>query len=314
MRATPSLLIALALLACEPEAAPIERDSPPAQRPPPPLVECAAGGPARAFEGVDPALAANAVVVHDAEGDARLHRLDVPDDPLALPFRVLAVTRHGEGWLAALPERFVELDVEGAIVWELATDVEAVTAALAVRADEAWLVLRDAEDEISARRIDLRTREADPPASVGRGRGRLLVAPGRAGWAGADGEVRVADGEVTLPGRPVAVVGEHVIWTAPDRTGLWIGDGVRATNPFATPEAALGARVGERVVLAYRADSDLFVQSVDPATGAVGIPALIAADAHPLDVAASGPRVWVAWARDDATVEVRAAECSAPQP
>jgi len=302
-------MLALALLACEPEAAPIPRVSPPAERPPPPRVECAAGGPARAFEGTAPALAQNAVVVHGADGHGRLHRLDLPDAPIALPFRVLALRRRADGWLAALPERFVELDVDGEVVWELATDVEAVDAALATRPDEAWLVLRDGEDEISVRRIDLRTREADPPAAVGRGRGRLLVAPGRAGWAGPDGTVWSADGEVETPGRPVALVDEHVIWTAPDRTGLWTGDAVRATSPFSTPEGALGARVGDRLVIAYQTDGDLFVQSVDPAEGAVGIPALLAAGARADDVAASGARLWVAWARDAATVEVRAAEC-----
>lgn len=297
-------LCGLALAACGVEAGTASEAPAPARRPDPPRFECAVGGPARSFEGSAPALAENAVVVHDARGGATLHRLDRPAEaPLALPARVLALTRHGAGWLAAIPGRLVELDESGAIDWEAPLAVEGEAAALAVDRRVVWVALRDAEDEVSLRSVDLATREVGPVESVGRGRGRLLVAPGRASYRG-------APAGPDDPGAPVAFADREVVFAARDRTGLWAGDPpVRVTQPQAAAEAPAATRLGERVVLAYTADGDLFVQAADLAEGALGQPVLVAPDAVATEIVSVGERFWVAWERPPERVEVRAGEC-----
>lgn len=303
MRA-PAALAILLLTACGVEPGDAQQARPPARRPDPPLFECAVGGPARSFEGHAPALAENAVVVHDLRDRATLYRLDLPSEPpLPLPLRVLAIVRHGAGWLAAVPGRLVEVNDVGVVDLEIPLPVEATEAALAIEGRSVTLALRDAEDEVSRCEVDLATREVGGVESVGRGRGRLLVAPGRASFRGA------APGAGD-PGAPVAFAGGEVLYAARDRTGLWGGDPpVRMTHPWAAAEAPVATRLGERVVLAYTADGDLFVQAADLAEGALGQPVLVAPDAVAAELVAVGERFWVSWERAPDRIEVRAGEC-----
>lgn len=304
MRA-PALLAFLVLSTCgvEPGAAP--EAAAPAERPDAPRFECAVGGPARSFEGHAPALAENAVVVHDARERATLHRLDLPSEPpLTLPVRVLAIMRHGAGWLAATPGQLVELDDEGHVDLEIPLTVEATEAALAIEGRTVTLAMRDAEDEVSLAEVSLATREVGPVRGIGRGRGRLLVAPGHVSFRGAPPGPEEA-------GAPIAFAGADILFEARDRTGIWGGDPpVRMTHPWTSARAPLATRLGERVVLAYTADADLFVQAADLTEGALGQPVLVAPDAVASELVAVGERFWLAWERGPDAVEVRAGECA----
>ncbi|MCB9597453.1 MAG: hypothetical protein H6719_32325 [Sandaracinaceae bacterium] len=312
MRASVVIVAALLGIACDGEVADEYGAGPPARRPDPPRFDCALGGPARSFEGRDAALAQNAVVVHDASGRATLHRLDAPTEPaLALPDRVLALSHHDGGWVAVTPSRVLQLAPNGDVEWEASFDVEATDAAVTLDALRGWLVLRDAEDEISLHDLDLVAHEVGPATSVGRGRGRLLVAPQRASWVAPGATTHLEAGASPVAGRAVALVGDQVLYTAPDRTGIWVGEDhpVRVTRGDASAEGTVATGLGSRLVIAYASEGDLFVQPADVAEGALGEPVLVAAAAAPTQIVASGERFWVTWERAPDRVEVRAGEC-----
>ncbi len=305
-----SLLVAattLSLASCQVDLEPPIPERPPAVRPAPPRLECDLGGPARSFEGGSVALASNALVVHDDDGRAWLHRLDEPSEPVALPLPVLAIARRGDTWLVTAPGLVGEIDADGEVLWQAELDVHATDAVMALDSDALWVVLRDDEDEVSVVRVDLRARAAGAARSVGRGRGNLLVSPGRGGFAA--GTVWTPDGPIESPGSPVALAADRVFFESDVSTGVWAGDPpVRLTRADVTPAALVATRLGARVVLAYRDGGDIFVQPADLTRGALGEPLLIAADASPAAIAADQQRFWVAWERAD-TVEVRAGEC-----
>lgn len=314
MRAPLSLVLAASLVACGVDTGAPREARPPARRPAPPRSECAVGGPARSFPGRAPALAEDAVVVHDAAGGATLYRLDAPSEPpRALAAPVLDLAREGAGWIAVHADRLARLDEAGAVAWELPLEgAPARDAALALDVNRAWVVLRDADDEIRLHAVDLATREAGAAAPVGRGRGRLLVAPRRAAWAAPDARLTAVDVEAAeIPGAPVALVGAHVLYVARDRTGVWVAGAppVRATRGDLVADAPLAAAIGERIALAYSSGGDLFVQAASASEGALGEPVLVAPSAVASRLAVAGERFWLAWERGEDVVEVRAGEC-----
>jgi len=299
----------LLLTTCQVDSPAETREVAPLVRPAPPRLECATGGPARAFDGAFAALASNAVAVLDADGSAQLHRLDEPSAPIPLPAPVMALAWRGGRWLLAGPGYVGEVDESGETLWQVEIDIRAVDAAMSVEGDRAWLVARDAEDEVSVSQIDLRARTAAPAISVGRGRGRLLVAPGRASFAAPDAPVWTVDEPLETAGTPVALVGSVVVFERDASTGLWAGEPPsRLSRSDITPGNAVAAALGERVLVAYWHDGDLFIQPAAADEGALGEPLLIAPDASPSAIATTGERFWVAWERGQ-TVEVRAGDC-----
>ena len=294
----------------------VAADPPALVRPAPPLVECAVGGPARSFEGRAPALASNAVVVHTAHGRTSLHRLDEPSAPLRLSAPVLAMLARGEGWLVVMSDAVAELAGDGQPVWEAQLGAVATEAVMVLDADVAWVAFRDEAGEARVSRLDLLAHRPDPAAVIGQGPGRLLVAPGRATLAHADTPIWSEDAaELPAPGVTLGLIGAARIFSRPDRTGIWL-DGEpeqRVAQPHVTPQDALVTPLGARLLLAYRAAGDIFVQLADRQRGAIGQPVLVARSARPAAIATVGERFWLAWEREG-TVEVRAGDCEGGEP
>ncbi|MBX3271777.1 MAG: hypothetical protein KF729_16030 [Sandaracinaceae bacterium] len=308
MRAT---LLALALLgSCDPAglAPPIEAE--PARRPEPPRFDCALAGPARALEGAAPALAPGALAVHDTGGRAHLHRLDAPSEPpIALDAGVLALARHGDGWIAVQPERALALDAAGASAWEVPLGRSASHAALALDESHAWIAI-EGDDGANLGALALEDRRLGAWAPLASGPGALLVAPGRGGRAG--GALHDAEGApLEAPGPPLALAGPAVVFTARDRTGAWV-DGptpARVTRGEPAPSAVHATALGARILVAYTAEEDLFVQPARAGEGALGEPLLVAPEAVAAGLAAEGERFWIAWVERGGAVRVRAGEC-----